>query len=463
MIFFKTRVVPSTPPSLVKLSAKARGLARGRGLSMPIKDQVPELRKAQSGRAVSLSSTEGVCPERAKRVEGACAFVIACLLAGCSSMDKDYSRPLPPGKMALEKITDPAQYPDFGAGWNDRESLLAAIDYSLSYYEKPSSMKYFPYLDISHDRAVASLHAMKELVQSCGSGAELNSQIAAKFDVYRSVGWDGSGEMLFTGYCEPIYDASLTRTDRFRFPLYGKPDELVKDEEGFPIGWRRQDGTIGRSPRRVDFDGGCIAGRGLEIAWLADPMDVYVIQVQGSARLKLENGSLFQVGYAGKTEYSYGSIGKALVRDKKIDKNKLCLRAIRQYFKDNPEDLNHYLAVNDCYVFFREAAGGPFGSLGVKVTPFRSIATDKTVFPRGGVAFLVGTIPTMNGEERSGSKPFTQFLMDQDTGGGIRSAGRADIFMGTGPDAELLAGSTSDEGRLYYVFLKESEPEVAGK
>lgn len=393
-----------------------------------------------------------------------CALLAAAaLLAGCSSTDKDYSRPLPPGKMALEKITDPSQYPDFAQGWNDRESLVAAIDYSLSYYSKPSSKKYFPYLDISHDRAVASLHAMKQLLETCSSGEELNQRIAAEFDVYRSVGWDGSGEMLFTGYCEPIYDASLTRSDKFRFPLYGKPDELVKDEEGFPIGWRRADGTIGRSPRRADFDGGMLSGRGLEIAWLSDPMDVYVIQVQGSARLRMEDGSLLQVGYAGKTEYSYGSIGKALVKDGKIEKNKLCLRAIREYFREHPEDLNRYLAVNDCYVFFRHAEGGPFGSLGVKVTPYRSIATDKSVFPRGGIAFLVGTLPSMSGAERNGSRPFAQFIMDQDTGGGIRSAGRADIFLGTGPDAELLAGSTSDEGRLYYVFVKEEAPEVAGR
>ena len=107
------------------------------------------------------------------------AFVFAGLLAGCSTTDKDYSRPLPAGKMALEKITDPALYPDFGAGWADKETLIAGIDYSLSYYEKPSSKKYFPYLDISHDRAVASLKAMKELLQSCQSGAELNSRIAA--------------------------------------------------------------------------------------------------------------------------------------------------------------------------------------------------------------------------------------------------------------------------------------------
>ncbi|MCE9583615.1 MAG: MltA domain-containing protein [Planctomycetes bacterium] len=391
------------------------------------------------------------------------ACLVAALLAGCSSTDKDYSRPLPPGKMALEKITDPALYPDFSKGWGDKETLMASIDYSLSYYEKPSSKKYFPYLDISHDRAVASLHAMKALLQSCTSGAELNSRIAAEFDIYRSVGWDGSGEMLFTGYCEPIYDASLTRTDKFRFPLYGKPEELIKDDDGMPIGWRHKDGTIGSSPKRVDFDSGCIAGRGLEIAWLADPMDVYVVQVQGSARMKLEDGTMMQVGYAGKTEYPYGSIGKQLIRDEKIEKKHLSLRAIRSYFHEHPDELNHYLQVNNCYVFFRQAEGGPYGSLGVKVTPYRSIATDKGVFPRGGVAYLVGKLPEVRKGERNGEHEFCQFLMDQDTGGGIRSAGRADIFLGTGPDAEMLAGAVGDEGLLYYVFVKETGVKVAEK
>jgi membrane-bound lytic murein transglycosylase A len=387
------------------------------------------------------------------------ALAALSLLAGCASTDKDYSRPLPPGEVALEKI-DPSQYPDFGAGWNDRDSLIAAIDYSLSYYEKPSSKKYFPYLDVPHDRAVASLKAFRDLLTSCSSASDLNARIAADFDVYRSKGWDGSGEMLFTGYCEPIYDARLQRTDRFRFPLYARPEELVKDDEGFPIGWRR-DGVIGSSPRRADIDGGCLAGRGLEIAWLADPFDVYVIQVQGSARLRLEDGTQMQVGYAGKTEYPYVSIGKALVRDGKIERNQLCLRRIREYFRAHPEDLNRYLTLNNCYVFFRHAEGGPFGSLGVKVTPHRSIATDKSVFPRGAVAFAVTKLPSMSGMERSGDRPFSQFVMDQDTGGGIRSAGRADIFIGTGPEAEAIAGCVSDEGRLYYIFVKSWESPVA--
>ena len=388
------------------------------------------------------------------------ALVILLPLAGCASEDKDYSRPLPPGTVALEKITDPAQYPDFSPGFTDRESLIEAIDLTLSYFEKPSSKKYFPYLDISHERAIASLHAFRETLQNCTSGEELNRAIVEGFDVYRSVGWDGSGEMLFTAYCTPIYDARLERSDKFRFPLYGRPEELIKDEEGMPIGWQRGD-EIGPSPRRKDFDSGCLQGRGLEVAWLSDPFDLYVIQVQGSARLRMEDGTLMEVGYAGKTEYPYTSIGKQLVRDEKIARKDLCLRTIREYFHEHPEDLNRYVEQNDCYVFFRPTTGGPFGSLGVKVTPTRTIATDKGVFPRGGVAFAVTKLPAMNGGKREGDRPFTQFILDQDTGGGIRSAGRADIFLGTGPEAEATAGTVADEGRLYYIFVKEAGPVAA--
>jgi len=390
------------------------------------------------------------------------ALPLALLAAGCSSTEKDFSRALPEGMLALEKITDPALIPDFGPGLRDRESLAAAIDHSLAYYAKPSSQKYFPYLDISHARAVASLHAFKEIVQTSTTASEFQARIVQRFDVYRSIGWDGSGEMLFTGYCEPIYEASRERTERFRYPLYGRPEELVKDAEGTPLGWRAGD-EVGSNPRREDFDNGCLRGRGLEIAWLADPVDVYVIHVQGSATLRLTDGTTQQIGYAGKTEYPYTSIGKAMVKDGKFEKKDLSLRRIREYFRTHPEDVGHYLQKNNCYVFFQPTTGGPFGSLGAKVTPFRSVATDKAVFPRGGVAYAVTKLPAMSGVHRTGDREFRQFLLDQDTGGGIRSAGRADIFLGTGPDAEAMAGSVSDEGRMYYLFVKESPGGIASR
>ena len=124
------------------------------------------------------------------------------------------------------------------------------------------------------------------------------------------------------------------------------------------------------------------------------------------------------------------------------------------YFAEHANQVYHYAWRNPRYVFFKEAPGGPFGSIGVPVTPFRSLATDKQVFPRACVAFVNTTAPTAYGGTVT-QAPFASFALDQDTGGAIRAAGRCDIFMGIGPGAEALAGRTGAEGRLYYIFLKQ--------
>ncbi|MBI5367323.1 MAG: MltA domain-containing protein [Planctomycetes bacterium] len=375
---------------------------------------------------------------------------------------KDYARPLPEGMMALEKITDPALYPDFAPGFEDRESLVRAIDYSLGYFKAKSSLKYYPYLDISHERCVKSLRAFRALLGSVQSGTELHERICAEFDVYRSIGWDGSGAVLFTGYCEPIYKGSLARTETFRYPLYRRPKDLMTDADGTPRGRRMPGGgTVPYATRAEIEEGGLFAGQGLELVWLADPLEVYIVHVQGSARVDLPDGRQIKIGYAGKTDRPYKSVGLALVQDGKFAKSELSLTRIKQYFHEHPEDLPRYLNQNESYVFFTENQGGPFGSLGVPVTRQRTIATDKQVYPRGNVAFLQTTVPVLDAGRNLLPMAFNRFVLDQDTGGAIRSAGRCDIFLGTGPDAELLAGHTTYEGRMYYVFLKDPHAAAA--
>ncbi len=217
------------------------------------------------------------------------------------------------------------------------------------------------------------------------------------------------------------------------------------------MGWLGPDGGVGPSPTRADFDRGLLAGRGLELYWLRDPMEVYIVHVQGSAKLRLPDGSLHSVGYAGKTERPYVGLGRTLVEEGKIDRGRLNLFAICDYFRRHPDELEDYLHRNESYVFFTETEGGPYGSLNIEVTPLRTLATDKKVFPRGGLTFVETTIP----DARGAMRPFTRFLIDQDTGGAIRSAGRADIFVGTGPEAERIAGGTFAEGRLYYLYVRE--------
>jgi membrane-bound lytic murein transglycosylase A len=161
------------------------------------------------------------------------------------------------------------------------------------------------------------------------------------------------------------------------------------------------------------------------------------------------------IGYAGHTNYPYTSLGKELVRAGKIKQEDLSLPAVIQYFQKNPADLNVYLPRNQRFVFFKETGGLPaMGSLGVPVTPERSIATDKSVFPPGALALIQTQIPYPNSSGQLERRLVTRYVLDQDTGGAIKSAGRVDIFMGTGKVAGDRAGLINSSGKLYYLLLK---------
>ncbi len=387
-------------------------------------------------------------------------LLLPCLAAACRSkpkpeVSKDYARPLPEGMMALEKI-DPSQYPDFGRGFTgDPEGLLASIDYSLTYFSKPSSKKPYPYLDVSHDRAQRSLVEFRALLQTAKSPEELNREVAARFDVYRSVGYDGNGTVLYTGYCEPIYEGSRTPTPIYKYPIYRLPPDLVKQPDGTCLGRKTPQGLVPYHTRREIDTIKALAGKQLEICWLPDKLQVYICHVQGSARIKLVDGNELRLGYAGKNEHPYTSLGGLLVKDGRVPKDRMSLTAIKDYFAQHPEELDYYMYQNPSYVFFQENQGGPYGCLGVTVTPYHSFATDKKVFPPGCVGFFDTELPVWTSLDTIGFQPQARFALDQDRGGAIRSAGRCDIFLGTGPPAERLAGYMQREGRLYYIFSKE--------
>jgi membrane-bound lytic murein transglycosylase A len=366
----------------------------------------------------------------------------------------DYSRPLAPGEKALVKVA-PQDYPDFGKGYRNLAPLLQAVDRSIEYMKKPSAVRHFPVEGISHDRVARSLEAFRETLLNSRSAREFAREVKRRFDLYMSTGCDQRGTVLFTGYCEPIIPASLDRTARFDVPLYRLPDDLVKNEEGVTLGRRTEGGRLVPYYTRREIDrGGALEGRGLELAWVEHPLDAYIIHVQGSATLKLPDGSSKKIGYAGKNGRPYRSLGQALVQDGRIAADRVSLDSIRRYFRDQPGELEKYLFRNESYIFFTENEGGPYGSIGVEVTPYCTIATDKSVFPRASVTFLDTKLPAMTRRGSVALNPYQGFALDQDTGGAIRSAGRVDVFLGTGKDAEFLAGRTRCEGKLYYLFIK---------
>jgi len=356
--------------------------------------------------------------------------------------EKDYARPLPPGELALRKITDPNQIPDYTKACYDTEGLQEAISRSLSYMAKPSSKKFYPYGDITHEHALKSLEELNQLISLKLSPAQMNEALRERFDTYISVGCDHQGTVLFTGYYTPVFEGSPVRTDRFKYPLYKAPDDLIKGPEGTILGKKGPDGRIQPYPSREEIQAtNCLAGS--ELVWLSDPFEVYIVHVQGSAKIRMPDGQVRAVGYAAHNGWEYQSIRKKMIVDGKLTEKSMNMKSMIDYFKAHPDEVDSYVNQNPRFVFFRDETGEPRGSLNEPVTPFRTIATDKAIYPRAMPAFAAVDLHRPIG-----------FVLDQDAGGAIRAAGRCDVYMGVGEHAGELAGKTYREGQLYYLFVK---------
>jgi len=386
------------------------------------------------------------------------------VISGCKSRMREeiktsYDRPLPLGSYALRKIINPHEIPDFTIACLDLKDLRTSVANSLNYLQKPSSHKFFPCGQISHSQTEASLKTFAELLDSGLKGGRLNEAIRQKFDVYISVGCDDRGTVLFTGYYTPIFEASLKKDRRFLYPLYKTPDDLVKGQDGEILGQRLPDGRIRTYPDRTVIENSRML-KGKELVWLSDPFEAYIAHVQGSAKLRLPDGKLITIGYDANNGYEYRSVNQELVRDGRISGDKISLSTMIDYFKMHPEQVDMYVRRNPRFVFFRKEEGPPLGSLNEPVTAMRSIATDKSIFPRAALAFVTTTLPQASGGVVV-KRLYSGFVLDQDTGGAIRAPGRCDVYMGEGDIAGKMAGQTYQEGRLYYLFLKSTSDSVS--
>ena len=364
----------------------------------------------------------------------------------------DYSKPLLAGQRALVRIPS-SRWPDLGKAWEERDLFLRdSLDNSISWFDAPSSKQWFPIEGITHKQAKNSVIAIRDLLVSSKTKNEFLYKLELNFDVYRSVGYDNDGTVLFTGYYSPDFYASTTPSKRYNAPLYTRPSDLATDPaSGQPLGRILSDGSISTWPTRREIRLSNLFN-GNELVWVEDDLDAYTIHVNGSARLRLDNGELMYIGYAGKTDRPYTGLGSSIIEAGLLSQNKLSLRNIRRLYDHDPDQINTLIDRNESFVFFQEYDGSkwPAGSLGVKVTAQRTIATDKKIFPRGGLVLVDTTVQSLTGDTQS----FKQFMVDQDTGGAIRAPGRADLFMGIGPTAGIRAGEQFAEGNLYYIFLK---------
>jgi membrane-bound lytic murein transglycosylase A len=332
----------------------------------------------------------------------------------------------------------------------DRQALLKSIDNSLGYLASAGAAQAYqryPVPGITRDRVRRSLVRFRQLIVSSRSPAELQAAVNREFAFYKSVGKDNQGTVLFTGYFEPIYAASRTPTPEYRYPLYRLPADFDRWKTPHPTRavLEGEDGLGTKSPLR-----------GRELVWLRDRLEAFLVQVQGSARFQLPDGKLMSVGFAGKTNYPYVSLGRELIKDGKLPQEGLTLPVLIDYFRTNPAQLSQYIPRNQSFVFFKETYGAPAtGSIGVPVTAERSIATDKSLMPPGALALINAPIPYPNAAGQLESRMVSRYVLDQDTGSAIKGAGRVDIFMGTGPRASDRAGLINGSGELYYLLLKK--------
>ena len=233
---------------------------------------------------------------------------------------------------------------------------------------------------------------------------------------------------LFTGYFEPELKGSKFRGGQYQYPLYRLPPEIR--------------GNLWHSRREIE-EGGHLDGRDLEIVYINNPVDVFFLQVQGSGRVRLEEGGSIRVGYGGKNGHEYRSIGQELVRQGVYKAHQVSAQVIRRWVTRNPEAGRELLRHNGSFVFFREvseipADKGPFGAMNRSITPLRSIAVDPKFTPLGAPVWI----------EKKGRAPMKRLMIAQDTGSAIKGAQRADIYFGTGDAAGKAAGTIKDKGRL---------------
>ena len=296
--------------------------------------------------------------------------------------------------------------------------------------------------------------------------ARVRAFFEQRFQPYQATQEDGSAEGLVTGYYEPLLKGDRMRTERSRYPLYAAPDDLITVDlasvypelKNLRLRGRLVDNKIVPYLTRKEIEAAAGNGAGFSskpIAWADDPVDLFFLQIQGSGRIELPDGSHIRVGYADHNGHPYQSIGKLLVERGELKLEQASMQGIKNWGAKNPDKLPELLASNPSYVFFRELPNGltgPLGALGVPLTDGRSIAIDPRFIPLGAPVFLATTQP-------NSPAPLNKLVMAQDTGGAIRGGVRADFFWGFGNAAGELAGRMKQRGRMW-VLLPRGFPLV---
>lgn len=364
-------------------------------------------------------------------------------------------KPLPPAVTEAPPVA-PAPMQDYAllqeSGWQDidlaQDDLSAAWD---AWLQSCSTL-----------RNKEQWQLVCQVAYSLNASGKPNDQaieayLREHFSVYQATNADGTDTGLITGYYQPLLRGSRFKSDVYQYPLYGKPADLItvdlsslypelkhKRVRGRLVG----DKLVPYYDRREIEENLPLAGQ--EILWVDDIIDLFFLQIQGSGLVKLENGQQVHVGYADQNGQTYNSIGRVLIEQGELSRDKASMQGIKNWARNNPAKLRDLLYSNPSYVFFRELPAGlpgPLGALGVPITAGRSVAVDPRHIPLGAPIFLSTTYP-------NSSKSLNRLMLAQDTGGAIKGGVRADFFWGAGAEAGQKAGAMKQQGKIWVLLPK---------
>jgi membrane-bound lytic murein transglycosylase A len=421
-----------------------------------------------------------------------CCLLLALLLAACAEQPRKVETPAPPPSAPAKEVVKPTaaaacncepsdtlpplQIPDVPryAPRPVAEQPLASPKSTTLAYAQLSPVDWSSVEGFAQDDLAAAWGALK---QSCSvlkkrdawqaacaaieqpapaTDQALRALLLTHFTPYQVSNPDGSVSGMITGYYEPMLNGSRTRTERYRYPLYSQPEDLISvDLAGlYPeLANKRVRGRLAGNKLTPYFNRGEIEVvpsplAGKELLWVDDIIDLFFLQIQGSGYIQLENGEGVHVGYADQNGHTYLSIGRVLISQGELTADQASMQGIKNWARNHSDKLRTLLNANPSYVFFRElppGLSGPLGALGVPIAAERSIAIDPRYIPLGAPVFLSTTYPNSN-------KPLQRLMLAQDTGGAIKGAVRADFFWGAGVEAGRQAGAMKQQGKLWVLL-----------
>jgi membrane-bound lytic murein transglycosylase A len=361
------------------------------------------------------------------------------------------------------------------AGWSEDDHLQAFKAFRASC--NPISVQRKPPTDPKAKDSKALGISLRDPCRAAGASeipddAKARAFFEANFLPMR-ISRLGEPEGFVTGYYEPIIDGSRTKTDVYTVPVYRRPSNLFvrgmsQASSSMPNGGEvfRKIGRRKLVPYydRAEIEDGAIAGRGLEICWLKNQTDLLFTQIQGSARVRLEDGGMVRINYDAHNGFRYTPVGRILIDRNIIPREQMSMQRIRQWMEENPDGANELRRQNRSYVFFREvqlsATDEAVGAQGVPLTPGRSIAVDKSLHVYGTPFFIEGELPIDSEQSKT---PFRRLMVAQDTGSAIVGPARADIYFGAGADAGKVSGRLRHPARFVMLVPKSLDPVEKGR